>query len=690
MTIQSLPPSTSSAGTSQTPTTSAPIAAVNQKAHDEILAWINKQYDNMRNDRTQTQYQWELNLSFYFGQQNVVARQVPTPNGTTRRLWTPPAPYWRARPVINKIRPLIRTELSKTTSQRPSATVNPASSDDADIFAAQAGEQIWDSIYRRKKVRVTLRRAMFWTLVTGNGFIKSWWDEKAIDRDSDQYGDICISQETPFNIFAPDLLAQDIEDQPYVIHATTKTAEWVQMNYQTDLMGRPVRPNVKSANDLMDAHILRFTNKQSSLPDKVLCLEMWVRPGAVSIFPEGGVVTVLGDQVVSGSEGWPYIHKEYPFIKLDHIETGKFYSDSIINDLIGPQREFNRTRGQIVEAKNRMAKPQLLAQQGSINPAQITTEPGQVIFYKAGMQPPQPMPLQALPQYVTDELTRIQMDFDDISGQHEVSKGRVPPGVTAATAINFLQEQDDSKLAGTIDSIEEGMEKLGHQVLSFAVQFWDTPRMIKVTGSDESFDAMTLQSADLRGNTDIIIEAGSALPTSKAAKQAFVMDLMKMGFIQPEDGLEVMEMGGITKLYENIKLDARQAQRENLRMQRITPEMIQMQMMSVMQTAAPGQPPTPQVDPETGQPLLPPPLVPVNTWDEHELHIAVHNKYRKSQSFEMLPDHLKGIFEEHVKQHVISLGIQYQAGAQAEMQQNAQQDQMQAESQAQQPPEGGM
>lgn len=659
MTVMNLPQS----GPSET-SPSEPIALKGlnkKKAHDEILVWVNKQYDAMRNDRTQFQYQWELNLSFYFGNQNVVAKTVPTPMGTSRRLWVPPAPYWRARPIINKIRPLIRTELSKTTSQKPNASVIPASSDDADIFAAQAGEQIWDSIYRRKKVRALLRRAMFWTLTCGNGFIKDWWDERAVDPDSGQYGDICISQETPFNIFVPDLMSEDIEDEPYVIHASTKTVDWVQMNYSKDLAGREVKPNVKVANDIIDAHILKFTSQQSAQPDKVLCLEMWIKPGAIGKFPNGGVLTILGDQVVDGTEGWPYIHKEYPFIKLDHISTGKFYTDSIITDLIGPQREFNRTRGQIIEAKNRMAKPQLVAQQGSINPAQMTTEPGQVVFYKAGMQPPQPLPLQPLPGYVTDELNRIQMDFDDISGQHEVSKGRVPPGVTAATAISYLQEQDDSKLAGTIDSIEEGMEKLGHQVLSFAVQYWDTPRMIKVTGTDGSFDAMMLKSSDLRGNTDINIEAGSALPTSKAAKQALIMDLMKMGFIDPSDGLEVMEMGGIAKLYESVKLDVRQAQRENLRMQRIGPEELMMQQQQ-----------TPQVDPATGEPILPPPIVPVNTWDEHEVHISVHDRFRKSQSFELLPDPIRSIFEEHVKQHVISMGMQYQAGAQAEQQQNMQ------------------
>jgi hypothetical protein len=173
--------------------------------------------------------------------------------------------------------------------------------------------------------------------------------------------------------------------------------------------------------------------------------------------------------------------------------------------------------------------------------------------------------------------------------------------------------------------------------------------MVKVTGTDGAFDTLMLKNADLRGNTDIRMEAGSALPTSKAAKQAFIMDLMKMGFIDPAKGLEVMEIGGVQKLYEQIQVDIRQAQRENLRMRAVTPEML---MEHIQQEVPPVQNldnSDPTAPPET--PVEPPPIVPVNTWDAHGVHIETHNKFRKSQVFETLPEHVKAIFEEHVQMH---------------------------------------
>lgn len=612
---------------------------LNKDDKEELVNWANSKYKMIKDARSAVERQWYTNLAFYFGKQNIAAVTTQqSASGNNFRFQIPKAPPWRVRLISNKIRPIIRTELAKCTAAKPMATIVPASSDDHDIFSARAGEQVYDSIYRRKKVKNVVRRAMFWTLICGNGYIKNWWDPEAVDLDSDQPGDILIEPETPFHVFVPDLLEEELERQPYLIHASTKSADWVNARYGKKLADK-INPNTAAANDILENSFVNLIGANQLTKDAVLCLEVWIKPGMHVKFPNGGMFTVLGDQLVQAHDGWPFEHGEYPFIKLDHIPTGKFYSDSIITDLVPLQKEYNRTRSQIVESKNRMARPQLMAALGSLDPSKVTNEPGQIIFYKPGYAPPAPLPLQGLPGYVLQELDRCQADMDDISGQHEVTKGRVPPGVTAATAISYLQEQDDSKLSHTIDSIEDGIEKLGRQILSHVVTFWDVSRIIRVVGDDGTFDSITLKGSDLRGNTDLKVESGSALPTSKAAKQAFIMDLMKMGMIPPEKGLAVLEIGGITKLYDELQVDVRQAQRENLRLQQPPDPMAQ----------------APLIDPQTGQPSPAPPAVPVNTWDNHAIHIDTHNKFRKSQKFEVLDPSLKVAFEQHVQTHQLAM-----------------------------------
>lgn len=651
-----------------------------QDLHNKIVDFTRKQYRIIRNARVATERQWYLNLAFYSGKQNVALLRPETVGSiTTSKLYVPPAPPWRSRPVINKIRPTIRQELAQLTNNKPSASVVPSSAEDRDMYAAMAGEQIWENLYIDHKLKFVFRRAMWWSLLCGTGFIKTYWDptkgkmvtiESPTGNIQRPEGDICYTAETPFNVLVPDLRAEEIEDQPFIIHAQSKSPEWVQMRYGKALGNG--KASGDDANDLLEDSFLNLVGAQQPEKHKnMIVYECWVKPGAHPLFPEGAFYTMVGNQIVQGQIGLPYSHQQYPFAKIDHIPGGKFYCTSSVEDLIPLQKEYNRTRGQIIEAKNRMGKPQLYGPRGSVDPKKITSEPGLFIEYTPGFEPPKVLTPVPLPAYIIQELDRINQDWNEISGQSQVSKGEVPPGVTAATAISFLQERDETKLSPTFDSFEEAIEKIARHSLIYVKDYWDIERKIKITGPDGSFDVMAFQGSDLRDNLDIRIEAGSSLPVSKAARQALIMDLMKMGFVMPQQGLEVMDMGGLNKIYERLQVDRRQAQRENLRMSKVTDETMAeyeaMAMQQEQQSMMPMQPPvelgmeSPEIDPMgemMPQPEPIPLIVPVNTWDNHQVHIQYHNEFRKGQAFENLPQVAKELFEQHVQQHVAAIGIE--------------------------------
>lgn len=610
-----------------------------QKLRQKLVADGLDKFTKAQNDRWRVERQWYLNLAFYYGRQYVQFRSIDSSRNFD--LWVPPAPYYRVRPVINQVRKVVRKEISRLTSQQPNAYVIPSSTEDRDVFAAQAGEQIWSSLWRQHRFNRKVRQAVFWMSVCGNSYLKQYWDETKIDKINGMYGDISIEAITPFHILVPDLKEEDLEDQPCIIHAQVQQRDWIRNYWGVD-------PAESGRLDIVDESLLNVMGiNHQARKDIAIVLEVWVKPGYTNELPNGGMYTIVANQIVQGFEGWPYSHEQYPFSKVDAIPTGKFYNDSIVNDLIPLQRELNRKRGQIIEAANKMGKPQLVAEEGSVDPSKITSEPGQAILYKMGMNPPQPLPLQDLPSYVTEEVNRLYSDIADISGIHEVSQGKTPPGVTAAVAISYLQEQDESMVSTHYDSLEEAIEKTAAQCLNYVKDYWDEPRTIRLVGVDAAFDVQTFKGSDLRGNTDIRVEAGSALPTSRAAKQAYITDLMKMGFIDPQEGLEVLEIGGLNKIYERVQVDTRQAQRENLKMRVVTPDDVEKHREAWEQ-----QPDAVKVDPDTQQQLQPPLIIPVNTYDNHQIHIEIHNRYRKSQSFEMASPLTKMIFEEHVKQHM--------------------------------------
>ena len=63
----------------------------------------------------------------------------------------------------------------------------------------------------------------------------------------------------------------------------------------------------------------------------------------------------------------------------------------------------------------------------------------------------------ALPPWVQEEPARLQAIMEDLAMQHEVTNAGVPGRVDSGSAIQLLQESDDSVMKDTIHSLEEAV-----------------------------------------------------------------------------------------------------------------------------------------------------------------------------------------------------------------------------------------
>jgi hypothetical protein len=656
--------SNSYAASVSTPTSSpidlvdAPGFDVQSEQAQKLVAWVHDQQTKAKNARQSKVTQWAMNMAFVNGEHwaELTPRSLGGQFG--ERLFVPKKPYYYDRKTVNRTRSFMRTELSKFTSQSPSATVIPASAEDEAVRAAYAAEQAWESIQDSQKYSTHYAAAAWWTIITGNGFIKTWWDTTCVDpMNPDQPGMIRFGSVTPFNLFIPDLREQEIEDQPFVINAYKKSAEWVSTYYSKQLDGRTVSPSSSSDNQLTDRML--NLNEASNTKDSVTLYEAWIKPSTCKHLPNGGVVIMVDDVCLSVSDGWPYDHGQYPFTKFEHIPTATFYAETPLTDVIPLQREYNKLRTDISEAGRRMAKPQLLAQRGSVVPSKITNEPGLVIEYRPGFQPPVPMTLVALPQYYINQQEVILADIEEITGQHDVSKGNAPAGVTAGTAINYLQESADQFLTPEYQSIERGTSRIGSQALQLFVQYVDLDRKIQTVGADNSFDVTLINGQSIKDSTALRVEPGSSISHSKAANDAKVMDYFSVGIIDQPTAARMLELGGVQRFQDIMQTAEKKAQRENTKMKMLDPAQLGRNSMAQAQQLL-SQPPA---DPATGEPMdltgiTPeqlqaelPPVVTVADFDVHEIHIETHNRFRMSQEYEALDPVIQNQFEKHVAEH---------------------------------------
>jgi hypothetical protein len=199
--------------------------------------------------------------------------------------------------------------------------------------------------------------------------------------------------------------------------------------------------------------------------------------------------------------------------------------------------------------------------------------------------------------------------------------------VEAASAIAYLQEENDTRLYNTIASIEAAVANAGKQSLHLVQQYWDTERIVSTVSKTNLQGAIKFKGADLKNNTDYRVVADSMAPRSRAAKQASILEMIKMGMVAPELGLKHLNMSETNTMYDEMQLDSNQAGRENLIM-------------------------------SDGKEVIP------NEWDNHQVHVTEHTNYMKSQEFELLDDQKKSNFINHYTAHQKAFinEVQHQAG----------------------------
>ena len=584
----------------------------------KISEWEEK-LKKARSARVNFEQQWYTNLAFYRGKQWVVWQASPV-HESGRALVQPKSN--RKRLVFNRIMPVVRREDVKLTKEEPQYFIEPNTTDQSDVAAAQTGEALAEYLSFACKFNKARRNAVWWATKTGTGFLKTIYDPDGflpvgVDG-QDMEGKPSYDAVSPFHFLVPYLEYEDLQDQPWVCHERAYDPDVIKDTY-----GKDIEPKTEVSTSNTETRFRNAINiKNENTAKQVLVKEIWIKPcnkypnGKLAIWAEG--TTLFEDD-------FPYEHGEFPFQKITHIPTGGFYGISTIEGLIPMQKEYNLTKSQLSEARDLTAKPALVAVKGSVDIKKLKAVPGQVIEYMPGADPPRRLINPDMPSYIDRIIDLLIADMEDHAAQYEVSKGTTPPGLEAASAIAYLQEQNDDMLYHTVASMEEAVAESGRQSLQLIKQYWDQTRIINTVSKVHLQGAIEFKGSDLKNNTDLRVVADSMAPRSRAAKQASIIELIKLGAIEPATGLKYFQMSETNAMYAEIHIDKNQVTRENLQMAR-------------------GEQKTP------------------NRYDNHQMHVMLHQQFQKTQEYELLPEETRAMFDQHVQEHMTIEVAQTQLG----------------------------
>jgi hypothetical protein len=626
---------------------------------DSTLEDLDALYESSRAVKRPLIGQAYLNCSFYDGRQWVMF--------DGNRIYEPQIASDRAKLTDNRIRPVVLTRVAKKTKTRPVWVGVPRTSSDDDIAASRFAEAALDWYWKPSQLNLgpKLRAALTWADVAFAAFWKVTWDptkgntldclvyrdghpeagkpvkdeygaplkiEEAGQIDSEtlnhveaktvNMGDVDVTLRTFFHLFVDPLATEEgLGSAQFLIDEGIFSPDYVKDHYDVDL-DPDTDPSPGVVESRLPTSVTGAGNPQGY--QGVRLREYWHKPS--SAHPNGRrVVWAKNKKLFEGDNPYPWL----PYVMFGGTPVpGRFWPNSPVSDLISPQTELNKTKSQIADNAQRIGNPPLLEPVTMGEDFEWHGLPGErVKFVPTGGPDSAPafMDVPELPAYVQNQLESIEQSIREISGQHEVSSSQVPAGVTAASAINLLQEQDDTRLGPDIADMETTLAEAGKRILWLLGRYCTDQRTMRIGGEDGDWDFLAWKGQMLEGCDDIEVQVGSGIPQSRAAKQATISQMLNT-FIQngkPLDDrtlrkvLREFEVGGLESFFSTISRDETQVNDENRRMC-------------------------------LGEEVT------VNSFDNDQGHVTAHQEFRKTARYRRTvaqnPD-VDAMFEAHVSAH---------------------------------------
>jgi hypothetical protein len=473
-------------------------------------------------------------------------------------------------------------------------------------------------------------------------------------------GDIQTDVASPFEIY-PDNSHGDFDDCKSIIHARAyhinDISDWWGVNIEEEKVDVMTLQDSKSGIGGLGYNVGSFRYTSQSLKRHALVKEYYELPSKK--YPFGRMIVVAGDKTLYAGV-LPYNVGEdsepsFPFIRSVSIPAvGSFWGKSIIERCIPIQRRYNALRNRKAEYLNLVTIGQWYAPDGIVEDESVlNNEPGNIIRYRNlgnGVRP-EPVVFPSLPASFENEAEALMQEFTAVSGVSELSRfSEAPSGVKSGVALSIANEQDDTRISMTANQLEIASVQLGKMWLRLFRQFSQEPRLIRYVGKAAEIDVLSWEASDLRSD-DVIVDNSTALAETPSQRRQMIFDLMNTGmFNRPESNpftsegvrkiLELLEFGfwegGID---EDEVLQESKAKREN-------------------------------------RELLEGILLPLNDYDNDEIHIREHYRFMMTTDYDELMRSPMGyaideLFKQHIEFHKMRIQqmqmqmVQQQLAAQA-------------------------
>lgn len=534
-----------------------PFYKVKDKQDKELLLWLNKVKNALtHNAKTRTLTQ-RMNLTAYRGLSLNKWDRRKDYNGTRRM-------QKLNKFIVNHLRDLTETKVSQMTRLKPSVEVLPSNDEYEDRASAKVVGLLIKHLFYINNIDYLIQRMHREARIFGETYLFIDYDENTGDLTPEyvaarnegitkiklsdgseidtskpiRTGDVSYQPELPWRV----LLQRKscLKDVEYNFRVTVEELDKVKDRFPEHA------DKIKAEEDL---HMFDIENLEDRFLEEHVVVYKFYHKKTEEV-PYGMYIEFTKDAILVKEEN-KFSHESLNFVRLTDQDIPNVLNGvSNYESILPLQKMYDNLSTLIAKNIYLTAHAKWVMPKGAAKIEQLGND-NTIVQYQ-GPVPPQLIQAAPNPAEVYTFREQIKQDMQTVYGSQGIARGEVPKGITAASALQFLNELENERNSTDISKHSFLVLDIAKMSISVAADNYDIDdgRMLRVVGENNKHLIKHFDTANLHKSYDIRFDNSTGLPETKAAKIQRIMDTMQRNpnLFSPERWEDLLDLGNADRM----------------------------------------------------------------------------------------------------------------------------------------------
>lgn len=559
-----------------------PFHSIDKDDENDVLKWCTKVIKSLEKQAVSRNAKCRKNLETYRGAVTNIKR---TDIRRSERQFLNKVNKF----VVNHLHDMTETRISQLSRLKPAVNIMPTNDEYEDRNAAKAVKYLIDHIWYNNNIEELRSRMLRNAFIFGESFCFVTWNKdkgdlhplyvKAkdmgitldfLDDEGNQIvdmegnpikidpkspitiGDVQYDVEIPWRVYMQ--RQKSFDKVEYAFRVGVEATETLKKEYpnKAEKLKKTSGVKVFDSDDLTE-HFLE---------EETVYYEFFHKK--TKFCPQGYYVKFTDDCILD-MQFLPYSHGELPFIRMTDMDVPEQLNGISQYEMVRPIQNMHDNLSTLL-AKNiyMMGHAKWVMPRGACKIESLGND-NTIVQYQ-GPVPPQMLQTQPNPPEAYTFRDQLRNEMGQIYGIQGVSRGTPPKGITAAVALQFLNEQEQERNSTSVIKHNEMIKQLAKMTIAVAGDYYeaDDGRMVRIVGKNNKYSIRHFDTANLSKNYDIRLELGSGLPESKAGKVQRIIEIMQMkpDLLSDERWLDLLDLGNTDKMNSLLTVSVRAAESE--------------------------------------------------------------------------------------------------------------------------------